>query len=128
MSNIQLIVIIAVITVDYLFLMARLSAIEKMLEKWKDSKYGRVFLTVAESARGGNMNCLRCGKEIGSTTGGIQMCGECLSISKSVDFSKQLGIHSGWLCPKCGAVLAPTQPYCTFCTPEHPLWMWGDTK
>lgn len=23
---------------------------------------------------------------------------------------------TGWICPKCGAVMAPTQPYCVNCT------------
>ncbi len=63
------------------------------------------------------MNCLRCGRKIDSTTDGIQTCNECVDASESVDFSKQLGIHSGWFCPKCGAVLAPTQNYCVFCAP-----------
>ena len=63
------------------------------------------------------MNCLRCGKKIDSTTDGTQMCHECLGVSRSVDFSRQLGIHSGWFCPKCGAVLSPNKDYCPFCAP-----------
>ena len=64
------------------------------------------------------MDCLRCGRKIDSTTDGIQMCDECAGASKSVDFSKQLGIHSGWFCPKYGAILSPNKEYCPFCSPS----------
>lgn len=28
------------------------------------------------------------------------------------------GVPTGWVCPKCGAVLAPTQTFCPFCAPR----------
>ena len=28
-------------------------------------------------------------------------------------------IQQGWECPKCGAILAPNQNYCTFCSPSE---------
>ena len=28
-------------------------------------------------------------------------------------------IQQGWECPKCGAVLAPNQSYCPFCSPSE---------
>jgi hypothetical protein len=30
-----------------------------------------------------------------------------------------LNFPSGWICPKCGRVLAPNQPFCLWCNQEH---------
>jgi hypothetical protein len=65
--------------------------------------------------------CLKCGKEFEITTSGGRLCPSC-------EAKKPCVIAQGWECPKCGAVLAPIQPYCTFCAPEHPLWTWDATK
>lgn len=84
------------------------------------------------------MKCIRCGKEMTNTIGGNYTCPECgfaindlvyrdLRTAKptnepgccdipipSVDWYNQ-----GWICPKCGAVLAPSQSFCPFCSPNR---------
>lgn len=27
--------------------------------------------------------------------------------------------QQGWVCPKCGSVMSPTQPFCIFCQPKN---------
>lgn len=39
-------------------------------------------------------------------------------------------IQQGWKCPKCGAILAPNQHYCPFCSPSEygrTNWLWTNT-
>lgn len=39
-------------------------------------------------------------------------------------------IQQGWQCPKCGAILAPNQHYCPFCSPSEygrTNWLWTNT-
>ena len=35
-----------------------------------------------------------------------------IQTTKELSFYKQ-----GWVCPKCGGVMSPDQPYCLFCKP-----------
>lgn len=32
-----------------------------------------------------------------------------------VETTKEPSYKQGWVCPKCGGVMAPNQPYCLFC-------------
>ena len=67
------------------------------------------------------MNCMRCGAEMTNTTGGNYICSKCgMGVNDLVyrpqncdmpmpgDFSLQ----HGWVCPKCGRVLAPWKSEC----------------
>ena len=35
------------------------------------------------------------------------------------DIPEKPSIQQGWQCPKCGAILAPYQSYCPFCSPSE---------
>ena len=39
--------------------------------------------------------------------------------TRSCDIPAPKFIQQGWQCPKCGAVLAPNQSYCPFCSPSE---------
>ena len=39
--------------------------------------------------------------------------------STACDIPGKLFLQQGWECPKCGAVLAPNQSYCPFCSPSE---------
>lgn len=39
--------------------------------------------------------------------------------TRSCDIPAPQFIQQGWECPKCGAVLAPNQSYCPFCSPSE---------
>lgn len=39
--------------------------------------------------------------------------------TRSCDIPAPNFIQQGWECPKCGAVLAPNQSYCPFCSPSE---------
>lgn len=50
--------------------------------------------------------------------------------TRSCDIPAQQFIQQGWECPKCGAVLAPNQSYCPFCSPSEygrTNWLWTNT-
>lgn len=40
-------------------------------------------------------------------------------MSKANEFNEKQFIKQGWECPKCGAILAPHQHYCPFCSPSE---------
>ena len=40
-------------------------------------------------------------------------------MSKANEFNEKQFIQQGWQCPKCGAILAPNQHYCPFCSPSE---------
>lgn len=40
-------------------------------------------------------------------------------MSKANEFYEKQFIQQGWECPKCGAILAPNQRYCPFCSPSE---------
>lgn len=67
------------------------------------------------------MKCMRCGREMINTIGGNFHCPTCgMSINDLVDRSQNcdmplpegFGLQYGWVCPKCGRVLAPHMDYC----------------
>ena len=50
--------------------------------------------------------------------------------TRSCDIPAPQFIQQGWECPKCGAILAPNQHYCPFCSPSEygrTNWLWTNT-
>lgn len=67
------------------------------------------------------MKCLRCGKEMISTTGGNEYCPKCsFSVNDLVyrpsncdmPLPQGFGKQEGWICPVCGRGVAPWVDYC----------------
>lgn len=49
--------------------------------------------------------------------------------TRSCDIPAPKFIQQGWQCPKCGAILAPNQSYCPFCSPsEYGITNWLGTN
>lgn len=44
-------------------------------------------------------------------------------MSKANEFNEKQFIQQGWECPKCGAILAPNQNYCPFCSRKESDWI-----
>jgi ribosomal protein S27E len=67
------------------------------------------------------MNCTRCGKRLVSSADDFVngLCSDCRN--DHLPTPKYFGFAQGWLCPKCGAVLAPNQGYCVFCAPTREI-------
>ena len=45
------------------------------------------------------------------------------SKSTACDIPAPKWIQQGWQCPKCGAILAPNQSYCPFCSKKESDWI-----
>lgn len=67
------------------------------------------------------MNCMRCGADMSTTTGGNYYCTQCgLSINDLVyrpancdmPIPQGFGEEKGWICPVCGRGLAPWVSCC----------------
>lgn len=43
--------------------------------------------------------------------------------TRSCDIPTPKFIQQGWECPKCGAILAPNQNYCPFCSKKESDWI-----
>ena len=69
------------------------------------------------------MKCLNCGKECGSGDNAEiydGLCWRCHDIKVINEglaeyFKYKPEYKQGWVCPKCGSVMSPSQPYCLFC-------------
>ena len=51
-------------------------------------------------------------------------------MSKANEFNEKQFIQQGWECPKCGAIIAPNQHYCPFCSQSEygrTNWLWTNT-
>lgn len=81
------------------------------------------------------MKCLTCNIEMIYKGNGTYKCPKCERtindlVYRGVTEIKDYGFglikenqdmqfyQQGWICPKCGAVMAPHQSYCLFCQPQ----------
>lgn len=88
-----------------------------------------IDITPAISAT--NTRCIICGEEFGFD-GEHRICPKCREAvvklrettvtdpkSTACDIPGKPFLQQGWQCPKCGAILAPNQHYCPFCSPSE---------
>lgn len=84
-----------------------------------------------------NTKCTICGEEFGFD-GEHRICPKCREAiirlrnpkSTTCDIPVKPILQQGWECPKCGAILAPHQKYCPFCSPSEygrTNWLWTNT-
>lgn len=76
------------------------------------------------------MRCLHCDREMVYDGYGNYKCDQCGWIINDLvyrhykDYEFNINPQNpqfykqGWICPKCGAVMSPNQPYCLFCQPQ----------
>lgn len=73
-----------------------------------------------------NTKCTICGEEF-KFDGEHRICPKCREAvvklrnpkSTACDIPVKPILQQGWECPKCGAILAPNQHYCPFCSPSE---------
>ena len=73
-----------------------------------------------------NTKCIICSEEFGFD-GEHRICPKCREAiiklrnpkSTACDIPVKPILQQGWECPKCGAILAPNQHYCPFCSPSE---------
>ena len=86
-----------------------------------------IDITPAISAT--NTKCTICGEEF-RFDGEHRICPECREAiirlrnpkSTACDIPVEPILQQGWECPKCGAILAPHQSYCPFCSKKENNW------
>ena len=82
-----------------------------------------------------NTRCIICGEEFGFD-GEHRICPKCREAvvklrkttltdpkSTACDIPGKPFLQQGWECPKCGAILAPHQHYCPFCSKKESDWI-----
>lgn len=76
-----------------------------------------------------NTKCTICGEEF-KFDGEHRICPKCREAvvklrnpkSTACDIPVKPILQQGWECPKCGAILAPNQRYCPFCSKKESNW------
>ena len=77
-----------------------------------------------------HIRCPKCGTTVNINTSMISTsnppcyewtCPNCgkKGYTKQCDIPVKPILQQGWECPKCGAILAPNQHYCPFCSPSE---------
>ena len=97
------------------------------MEPIKCPKCGAIVKVTANRFPDCEWKCLMCGEsgsiKQGLTSGYIQKVGEADSKSTACDIPGKPFLQQGWQCPKCGAILAPYQSYCPFCSKKESDWI-----
>jgi hypothetical protein len=66
----------------------------------------------------GSYDSEKC-KDCSNYTGDIYRCKFPTFIPKVPFPTEFQPFKTGWICPKCGRVLAPNMPFCLWCNKEH---------